>query len=264
MAEETRRPRSLLPREHGAYAQIGFPLLTALGMGVPGPAAFLLLTAVIAVFLLHEPVLVISGGRGARLRQEAGPRAIRRIAALGAVALLGGGAGLLLAPPIARAATLIPAGLAAFLAPLIATRREKTALGELLVVWSLSTTMIPVALAAGADILGAVTASVVWGLASSLITITVRAVIARNKAKATPAAGPLLAPALCILTVAAALVLAFRNVLPALVALAVVPTALVALAFGLARIHPRNLKRVGWSFVASNVLVLAALLAGLA
>jgi hypothetical protein len=42
-----------------------------------------------------------------------------------------------------------------------------------------------------------------------------------------------------------------------------VPTALAALIFGLLGVHPRNLQRMGWSLVASNVFVLAALLVGL-
>lgn len=255
--------RSLMPREHGAYAQITFPLITALGLGRPGPAAILLLVAVIAVFLSHEPLLVVIGSRGARLKREAGTRAIRRLTLLGAVALTGGLAGLLLAPPAARTMALVPAAFGAFLAPLILARREKTATGELLVAWSLSTTMIPVAVAAGAELVAAISAAFVWGVASTLITITVRGVIARNKARSGPGPGPMLAPVLCVVTIAVALVLAIRSELPVLVALAVVPTALVALGFGLAGVHPRNLRRVGWSFVASNVLVLAALLAGL-
>ncbi len=56
---------SLLPREHGAYAQLGFPLVTALALGDLGVAPLLLVVGIIAVFLVHEPVMVLSGGRGA-------------------------------------------------------------------------------------------------------------------------------------------------------------------------------------------------------
>lgn len=252
-----------MPREHGAYAQLAFPLITALGLGRPGPAAILLLVAVIAVFLSHEPWLVISGGRGARLKGEAGKRAVRRLAVLGTTAFVAGIAGLLLAPAAARTAALVPAGLGALLVPLVRARREKTTAGELLVAWSLSTTMIPVALAAGAGIYAAIGAAVVWGVASSLITITVRAVIAGNKARRKSGSKSMFAPAVCLVTVILALFLATRSQVPALVALAVVPTSLMALAFGLAGVHPRNLRRVGWSFVVSNLAVLTALLVGL-
>lgn len=263
MADEgPRRVPSLLPREHGAYAQLAFPLTTGLALGRPGPAAILLVAAVIAAFLVHEPVLVVSGGRGTRLQQESGARASRRITTLGAAALIAGGVGLLLAPQAARVSTLVPAGLAVLLLPLIATHREKTVPGELLVAWTLSTTMIPVALATGAGLVEVVTASVVWGVASSLITITVRSVIARHKTRAAKTAMPMLAPGLCLLTVAAALVLATRSEVPTLVALAVVPTALVALGLGLVRVHPRHLKRVGWTFVGSSTAVLVLLLVG--
>jgi hypothetical protein len=63
--------------------------------------------------------------------------------------------------------------------------------------------------------------------------------------------------------IAAALFLAARDDFPTAVAIAVVPTALVALVFGLLGVHPRNLRRMGWSLVASNLAVLAALLIGL-
>ncbi len=61
----------------------------------------------------------------------------------------------------------------------------------------------------------------------------------------------------------AALLLAVTDRLPALAAVAVVPTALVALIFSALGIHPRNLRRMGWSLVASNIAALAALIAGL-
>jgi hypothetical protein len=50
---------------------------------------------------------------------------------------------------------------------------------------------------------------------------------------------------------------------PRIAAVAVIPTALVSLVFGLVGIHPRNLRRLGWSLVASNVAVFAALIVGL-
>ena len=71
------RRRLLLPKEHGAYAEIGFPLLTVLLLGVPSSAALLLSIAVVCVFLLHEPALVLLGHRGARIKREAGGSAVR-------------------------------------------------------------------------------------------------------------------------------------------------------------------------------------------
>lgn len=253
----------MLPREHGAYAQLGFPLATALILGGPDPAALLLTVAIIAVFLLHEPIMILSGGRGGRAKREAGDRARARAATLIGAALLAGLAGLWWAPAEARAAALIPAGLGLLLAPLTLTRREKTTLGELLVAVALPSTMLPVAMAAGVSASTAVIAAGVWTVVFSLGTLTVRAIIARAKKNVETAWPPALAPGLSAIAIAAAVALASGSAIPPLAAIAVVPTAAVALIFGLLEVHPRNLRRMGWSLVASNIAVLAALLIGL-
>src|SRR5437762_3573628 len=98
------RPRSLAPKEHGAYGQLGLPLVTGLAMGRPGVAAAALAVAAAAAFVAHEPLLILAGQRGTRARREEGPRAARRLAVLGAAAAISGGAGLALAPSPARLA----------------------------------------------------------------------------------------------------------------------------------------------------------------
>ncbi len=257
----TQSKHSMMPREHGAYAQLGFPLLTALALGSPSVAALLLLLSIVAVFLLHEPLMVLTGGRGGRVRREAGEVARRRAAVLIAAAAVAGAAGIWQASPEARLTALIPATLGALLAPLIISRREKTAMGELLVALTLSATMIPVAVAGGVAVPAALAGSFVWAIAFSLGTLTVRGIIARAKKNQAPGLMPVIAPALSAAAIAGAFYLATRGDVPALAAIAVVPTALVALIFGLVGVHPRNLRRMGWSLVVSNVAVLAALLA---
>ena len=84
------RTRSLLPREHGAYAQIGVPLTVAIGLsreplGIAVAGALSLGFALI--FLLHEPVLVLLGHRGKRVRKTDGGRAQRLLALLSLAAL---------------------------------------------------------------------------------------------------------------------------------------------------------------------------------
>jgi hypothetical protein len=53
MAEprDDRRKRFLLPREHGAYAELGLPLVTGLALGRPGPASAALAVAALATLL---------------------------------------------------------------------------------------------------------------------------------------------------------------------------------------------------------------------
>src|SRR6266542_1201900 len=100
--------------------------------------------------LPHEPLLVVLGHRGRRVKDVLGSRATRRLAALGAAAAVCGVAALVLSPPAARLAALAPAALALPVAPLVARRLEKTTAGELLVAAALSACAAPVALAAGA------------------------------------------------------------------------------------------------------------------
>ena len=57
---------SLLPKEHGAYGQIAFPLATAFVVAGVSTAGLLLAAAVVAGFLAHEPAAVLLGLRGAR------------------------------------------------------------------------------------------------------------------------------------------------------------------------------------------------------
>lgn len=254
---------SLLPREHGAYAQISFPLLTALAVGGLRPAALLLVVAAVSAFLSHEPIMVLVGARGGRALREGWSSARRRAVILAAIAATSGLAGLYIAPPVARIGALLPVGLAGLLTPLIFSRKERTATGELLVAGALSTTLVPVALAAGAAVGSALTAAAVWAIAFALGTITVRSLIRRAKRDTAPLWSVVLAPALSAVVIAGALALALVADVPVLVALAVIPTAAVALIFGLAGVHPRNLRRMGWSLVASNLAVLAALVAGL-
>jgi hypothetical protein len=223
----------------------------------------LLTIAVIAVFLAHEPALVLVGGRGGRAKRETSTHARRRLVWLVAVGLPAGLLGLCLASPPARLAALIPAALGALLAPLIFARREKTATGELLVAVTLSATMIPVAVAGDVSLAVSIAAAAVWAVAFSLGTITVRGIIARAKKKAEAGWAHVVAPALSATAIGLAVALAVVVGSPRIAAVAVIPTALVSLVFGLVGIHPRNLRRLGWSLVASNVAVFAALIVGL-
>jgi multidrug transporter EmrE-like cation transporter len=69
--------RVRLPREHGAYVQLGVPLAAALACGRPGLAAIALALAAVALFLVHEPLLLLATRRGGRARETA--RAARRL-----------------------------------------------------------------------------------------------------------------------------------------------------------------------------------------
>ncbi len=263
VGQQLARRWPLIPREHGAYAEVAFPLLTALGLGRLNSAQLLLAAATIAVFLAHEPLLIMAGERGRRTRSQLKERAQRATAAFLASAIASGSLGWWSAPETARLAVFLPLSLGALLVPLIFLHREKSTVGELLVALTFSSTLIPVALAGGVSPRTAVIASAVWGAVFSLATLTVRAVIASVK-KTINRRRPFYAIAsLSLATIVTAFLLTMTNTLPTLAAVSVLPSSLVALAGGLLGVHPRHLRTMGWSLVGSNFIALAVLLVGL-
>lgn len=252
------RPRSLAPKEHGAYGQLALPLVAGLAMGRPGVAAFALAAGSALAFVAHEPLLILAGQRGARARREEGDRARRRVAALGAGALAAGSVGLAFAPPAARLATIVPLALVALLVPFIARNAEKTTAGELLAAAALASTGVPVALAAGVAPGPAWGAWIAFWLAFGSSTFAVRAVIAHVRA---PVSWTRRAAAPAILAVVA-LVLARAGVLAPSAAMGAAPMLALALALALRPPPPTALRRVGWRLVATSLILCAALAAG--
>jgi hypothetical protein len=247
--ETPRRRRSLAPREHGAYGELAVPMLAALASGRPGLASVLLALSAWAVFLAHEPVLVLLARRGPRVRLEEGPRAARRLAVLGGAAATLGAAGFLVAPLAARWALLAPAVLGTAFAILVALGRERSAVGEVLAAVALSSVAFPIAIASGASPLEAVRAGCVWALGLSALVLPVRGIGAQRRSRGSPGATVL--PALGACTLAAGLV-GWIFVPMDLVALA--PLILASVWLATAPPGPRQLRRVGWSLVGSMLL----------
>jgi hypothetical protein len=254
------RHESLLPREHGAYAELLFPLLTALLLGWPTLASACFAIATVAFFLLHEPVAVLSGTRGARVRTQMGARTRRRAAWLAALGGASGATGFLLAAPAARLAVALPLGFSLALIPALREGRLKTLASETLVIATLSSTVLPIAIASGSDPVMAATASLVWFLTFSLGTIAVHAIKARHKESFGSRWTIVATPIMGAITVGAGLFAASVYPVPTRAALTLVPAGAVALMVGLVHIHPRKLKTVGWTLVASNVIVLLLLI----
>ena len=63
---------SLLPREHGAYGQLAFPVVSSLALAGVSPSSVLIAGAVVALFVAHEPTACAVGpswnARAARTR----------------------------------------------------------------------------------------------------------------------------------------------------------------------------------------------------
>src|SRR5512142_680277 len=154
----------LLPREHGAYAQIIFPLLTALALGDRNASELLWVAAAAALFVVHEPLLILAGERGRRIQAQLGVRARTFAMVLIFAAAAAGIMGWWLAPQRARLAALLPFALGVLLLSLIIAHKEKTLAGELLAALTFSTMLLPVALAGGVHWRAAVIACAVWAI----------------------------------------------------------------------------------------------------
>jgi hypothetical protein len=253
----------LWPREHGAYAELAFPILTGLGLAGPSVPALLLAVSVVCLFLAHEPLAVVLGVRGQRRKGSQGARARRRATVL----LLAGGclgtAGAALGWEALWPVLLVPLLPAALVVPLVLAGRQKTLRGEILVVTSLAALVLPLAAVTGVDPPTARWASLVWWLSFLLGTLEVHAIKARSKTRRNGAWTRWASPLACFLTLdVCAVALLSGTGVPAFPFLALIPPAITVLTVAIVRVHPRNLRRVGWTLVAANTLCLLVLLAG--
>ena len=237
------KPRSFLPREHGAYGQLALPLVAALAMGHPSVAAGLLAVAAIGAFVGHEPLLVLLGQRGSRARREDGRRALVLCAGLSAGALVAAGIAVALAPGVLRALALA-AGLGALALAVVVLGREKTLLGEGIAASALAAAAMPVAEASGVAHAQALGAWAAWSLGFAAVTCAVRAVASGCKDR--PAAWRL-APVVALAGVAGALAALVPS--PGVAALPLVDVAVVIAARPPA---PRRLPQVGWALMVTS------------
>lgn len=136
----------VIPREHGAYAQLAAPLAVALCSARPTPAAWCLAAAAVLAFLTHEPLLVALGHRGSRARASS-PRAALAVVAIGACAAIAGGVGIALGSPVVRVAVAIAAVPACALVVLAWRRAERSAAAETVAAIALSGASFPIAIA---------------------------------------------------------------------------------------------------------------------
>lgn len=252
--------RTILPREYGAYAELGFPLLTAFLLGGVSAAGLGFATAVLAWFLVREPLAVLNGVRGRRLEASFGRPARRAAWLLGLLGAAGAGAGLLLAPPVARAWALVPGACAAVLAPALLRGRPKTLGAEVVVAVALATMILPIALSGGARLPAALLASGVWAAGFVLATLAVHAIKARVKPELGAPWARWAAPVLAGAVAGAGLAGAAAGRWPWAGGAAVLPSVVLVLAALWADTHPRHLKRVGWSLVGANLVTLGLLL----
>lgn len=255
----------LLPREHGAYGQLAFPLLTALFVTGATPAALWCVLAIVTAFLLHEPALILLGHRGGRTRRELGPRAQLAVMALGSLVLGSGSLSMMLAPPHTRWAFAVPAVPALVVVFTIVTNREKSTGGELAVAVALSLAAVPVAVCAGATPETAVTIAAVFTVLFAASVLAVRSVVLGVRSGGNPRAVAASRAAIRAGSVVAVGALWSLGGQPSrwIPVAAVAPALLFALAVTVAPPSPTRLRALGWSIVAASTFASAVLVAGL-
>lgn len=248
------RARSLWPREHGAYAQLAIPQVTALALGWPTLAAALIALAACAAFLAHEPLLVVLGHRGARMREHDGPRAKRRLVQLAMLAAVAGTIGLAAAPRAALAVASVPACAAAVLVAFASRRAQHSRAGELAAAIALPAAAAPVAVASGVSVRDALVIAGAWSIGYASTVFAVHRVIARHR---TAASRVDTMHALALTAIAAACVASAGLVEP--LASVAAPLAIASIALVIRPPRATRLRAVGVALVAASVI--AAMLA---
>jgi len=249
--------KHLIPREHGAYAELGFPLLSGLLVASPGWASFLFAAAALLFFFANESVVVLAGARGKRLQEAQGPAARRMLSVLGALGALAGLAALALAPGIARWLALVPAAFALCLVPAVLSKNLKTLPGEAIAAAAFSSMHLPVAAAGGAE------GALLWGPPAMWFATTMVATFAVHaiKARVTGARAWVVPVASFAAPVALAAALVIAWAFPPIRAVALAACLPLAGVVALDRLalSPKKLKQVGWTVVAANALAITVL-----
>jgi hypothetical protein len=235
----------LLPREHGTYGEILFPLTSALVLGSPGGGAWGLACVAVTGFLAHEGVLVLTGGRGPRARRAQKHVALQSVAGWGALALIGA---VVAAPRLSGDAVegVVVAAVCSSLAIVNAVvGREHSILGEGLAAVALPAWCVPVALAAGLPWPQALALWGVWAFGFVGVTCAVHVILRRSKRA--PVASAVMGAFAC----AAAG--------PVFWWWAALPLSLTTVVLASIGIPTRHLRRIGWSVIVASVITLLLL-----
>lgn len=250
----------LVPREHGAYGQLAFPLVAALGLATPEPAALLLVVAFFAAFIAHEPLLVLLGQRGPRARRELQDDAVKTLVWSGATAIADAAIALVFMPAMYRWTVFVPAAFALAAIPMIVQKQQKTATGEMHVALTLASCALPVGVASGATPQESAACWFVFTLGFWAATLAVRATIAlqRRERAAWLRIGAL---AIALASPFIVVLMSRRFGLNPLLWLSSLPLGVAAVSLALVPPSARRLRTVGWLLVGGGAIAAILLIA---
>jgi YwiC-like protein len=246
-----------LPKEHGAYGQVAFPLATAFGVSGVSTGGVLVSLVVIAGFLAHEPAAIVLGLRGSRAKRELGASATQWLCGCLVIAIAAGIGAVLDLDPAARLSLAIPAIPTVLLILAMVQGHEKSWYGEAAAALAFAGVSVPVTMAAGASMNAALVVAIPFALLFTTTTLAVRIVILRVRGGGDPRATMATRSAtLAISAVATAAIgaVTVAGWLPSSVLLASAPGLITASIVAARPPAPARLRSLGWTLVAISTL----------
>ena len=238
----------LRPKEHGAYAILGIPVVSALIAGGLTLSGFCVAIAAVAGFLAHEPLLVAWGHRGRRA-QRSTPTAKLRLVVLLLIALVAGCTALISGSESVRWSLIACLVIASIVFAVAMAGRHRTLGAQLLGVVGLSLPCVPILIAGGISVSGAMMVWAAWLLGFSATTIAVRSVIAAQKREPRWAHTTIL----CVISLLIGAGAVLRIYWPLVTLPMIVPSWYLLIAPPPAK----YLKRVGWTLVICTIATAA-------
>lgn len=260
--------RKMIPREHGAYSELLFPMATVFLGGSPTMATFLLAIGAIGAFLANEPLLVLVGERGTRLQRTESGRAKRALLVFAIFGVSAGVAGIISAPQSARVGVVLPMLLGGGVFLTAVQGLERSMFGEALAAAALSSVAVPLGLSARLSSVESFSVAFIWAVTALLGTSIVRLTVARTKSKTDQEQAAVgfkrgLLIFVCLAVIGIGCAAPFGERVDLWVLAAAVPVAAVVLVMALFRPTARRLRLLGWSLVGASLLTLIAVVSTL-
>jgi YwiC-like protein len=256
---------ALLPREHGAYGQLLFPLVTAYAVAGVSAPALLIGASALAGFLAHEPMLVLIGRRGPRAQRDQRAPAIGALAITCTIAALSSIVAFVLAAAAIRWWLLLPLVPGSVLATAIVAGHEKRTTGEVAVALTFACVAVPVCLASGASLRQALSVAIAFASIFVTLTLAVRVVILRVRGGGDVRAERVTRAAVLVMSPALLTALAWttaRRLTPWPALAAAAPGLIAALWIVWRPPSPTHLRTVGWTLIAISAAAAVILVVG--